>query len=91
MLNKHQRAVCVCLLCLPEGMQRKTCQVIVWSHICRGTQEATIVVVDENQTCAIRVREHFPHTNRMAVAAHGHTVPHQHTHYIIRLPKGQRR
>ena len=80
MLNKHG-ALCACVFYVyQKARKRKTWQVLVWSDICRGTQEAATVVVDGNQTCAIRVREHVPHTNRMTVAAHGHTVPHQHTH-----------
>lgn len=60
---------------------------IKYSDFCRTEQEATVLVVNKNQPCAILVREHFPHADRMPVAAHGVPVLHQHTLHITRLQK----
>lgn len=48
-------------------------------------QEAAVLVVDENQPRSVQVGEHFPHTDRVAVAAHGHPVLDQHTHHVTGL------
>lgn len=58
-----------------------------YSDFCGTDQEAAVLVVNENQPCAILVREHFPHADRMPVAAHGVPVLHQHTLHIPCLQK----
>lgn len=52
------------------------------TDICRGEQEAAVLVIDEDQSCAIQVREYSPHTNWVAVAAYSLPVLHKDTYHI---------
>lgn len=70
-----------------RGMYELMCKLIKYSDFCRTEQEATVLVVNKNQPCAILVREHFPHADWMSVAAHSVPVLHQHTLHITWLQK----
>lgn len=41
-----------------------------YTYTGRREQEAAVLVVYEYQPRAVEIREHLPHTDRMAVAAH---------------------
>ena len=53
-------------------------------------QEASVLVVDEEEPGAVGVREHLPHAQRVLIAAQRLMVLQQHTHHSARLGDTQR-
>ena len=50
-------------------------------------QEASILVVDEEEPRAVGVGEHLPHPQRVLIAVHRLQVLQQHTHHTARLDR----
>lgn len=63
------------------------CDCALFPYAGGGEQEAGVLVVNENQPCAVEVGKHLPHADCVAVADQRLPVLHQHAHHVTCLRK----